>query len=394
MKQQLIQWITVFSVAVFILIQLFVVICPTFSYFEAENKQSQHWNWKKVRLEQAESNWSSDSCPELNLSTLLLPIVLNGFNNQINSLYHGILIADILGRTMIEPQFYTHETCNSSKRSFAFEDALQWTEDFKANHQILSFEVLKQWIACNNVTEIETDIVYAKYSGYNVLQQIKRAERDLNVKFVRVKVEELTREFMNSTSNFFEANGLAGSPRLVLTVAYGYVKGFYGRPYGKNPLPVNDVLTSLKFSESSLTQARDVLAANNFSHSICFVHFRPFADKCVRIWPGPGSEEVCSNLKTLKHLLDSSTFNSSKERECDYYVAYPEFLSKEGQYAVMRTIQPKMTTADLAAKYPHLGCFELSLLEQNIAFLSNTFQGSGSSSWTDTVNIFRKMKNS
>jgi hypothetical protein len=386
MKLQLIQLVTFCSISLFVLNNVLLIWSPLYKYEVNDPMKLEKGN-NSEHLKDSTQLPSSNTCPDLNMSSLLLPIVINGFNNQINGLFHGVLIAEMLGRTMVEPQFYAHESCTSSKKSYAFADTLQWSEDFKANHQTLSFQTLKNWIAC----EIETDIVHSKF-GYDVLQQIYRVEQDLNVKFVRVRVEELVRGFLNIT-NFFENNGIARSPRLVLSVGYATVKGFHGRPYGKNPVVVDEILTSLKFSETSLNQARDVLETNHFSQNLCFIHFRPFADECVKTWPGQGSEKVCSNLDTLTSLLEKNGLNSSVGRDCDHYVAHPEFLSKEGQLAVKQRIQPKMTTADLAAKYPHLDCFELSLLEQSIALLSNNFQGSGESSWTDTINIFRKMKN-
>jgi hypothetical protein len=79
-------------------------------------------------------------------------------------------------------------------------------------------------------------------------------------------------------------------------------------------------------------------------------HFRPSEDDCVKQWPE--NLRICSNLANIQEVL-ASIKEYEARRDCDYYVAHPEFLSEHGISELKKQIRPKMMTKALAAQYSH-----------------------------------------
>jgi hypothetical protein len=332
-------------------------------------------------------------CENLNLSQLVLPIVLYGFNNQVDSLRHAILFGNVLGKQVIQPDFYPHYSCKeTTKGEYEFPEVLQWTDEFLQDHKPVAFSALKKWIECNGIKRLEVDVItaseHADIEGY-----YNRTGLTLGIEFVvknelRIKPNILGR--LSSKDGLYEfASKLPKSERLTVVSIFGTIQSL---ATGKNANEeVQIALNSVLPAEHVLIKAEAVLTEAGFKGGFTFIHFRPFADRCTRMYKIGAPAKDCKNLDELDSLI-----SRNKDSDVDIYVAYPPFLSKEGVQYLNETLNPLMTTTALEANEDirqNWTCFEVSLLEQAMAVVSPRFDGCPHSSWTNSVEIFRHILN-
>jgi hypothetical protein len=338
---------------------------------------------------------------EFNLSNLILPITLYGFNNQVNTLYHAIVLSEFLNKTIIEPVFFTHYTCakNASKQVWQFNEALQWTSAYKrrieARDAPVEFSIFKKWIACKNLTKIEVIGVRESKTGAKVFKkQLERISKILGVQLVMSEVVSVSKrhaEYLQSSeenlAKFFQNTLLYNSEKLIVSAIFQMFPDL--TKYSPKSLPVMRMATHSLFpADRFISEARlQVLNHGVELEKSCAVHFRPYTDGCAKRWLVENSTS-CENSDQLWILLGLG----NQSPDCTFMVFYPPFLSPSGLKQVHETFHPRINSTTIAQSLKGRECFELSLIEQTIAVISPRFNGSSVSTWATSVELFRECR--
>jgi hypothetical protein len=346
----------------------------------------------------------ADQCNSLRnevfeLGSLVLPIGLFGFNNQLNTLYHSLVFADLLNRSIVEPVFFPHGSCadSSSKKVWAFDEALQWTEN--SNRSVVSFEKLKVFLRCSGIKEI--DSVAIRGEGRTITRMNGYYDRFAEQLGVKLKVSQYVTLFnhelhslshnQTSLQDVLITNGLGNSSKLILVGIFGSFQTLNSLsstiPGGVYESALRSVVPAQTMFDNA-GRAFQLLGLTE--NQTIFVHFRPFPDTCARAWPS-NNPKVCVNHESLHKILKQRIWIYEEDELSDYYVAFPPFLSSEGKDQLADVYAPKATTNSLLLQVDTWDCFTTSLVEQSMATLSSKFQGSKMSSWTRSVQIFREI---